>query len=97
MCDQFGNPCKNSFHDGVAAIARRPPPEPHRSGAAAWETVKFPSALVADRADAMYCGDVCRLRAHKHRINRAGRVRMLLDVVKAPVALSGGPAGPVSW
>jgi predicted nucleic acid-binding Zn ribbon protein len=54
-------------------------------------------ALVADRADAVYCGDVCRLRAHRHRINRAARVRMLLDVVKAPVALSGGPAWAMSW
>ena len=53
---------------------------------------------VAGRADALYCGDVCRLRTLPGTTStRAGRVRMLLDVVKAPVALSGGPAGAVSW
>lgn len=38
----------------------------------------------AGRADAVYCGDVCRLRAYRDRIHRAGRMRILLDDAETP-------------
>ena len=62
-------------------------------------------ARYAGRADAVYCGDVCRLRAYRDRVHPGGPGKDLLDVAKLrrltprawPGALAARLAAGAAW